>query len=107
MPQAHGIPSELDEHLKRNHTLGNAVVPTQAKYCFSVLSGLLPYTGPGVASSTSRRRAPAGAPRAPRKRARKATEPKGAAAQAEGGTGRPGEAPAEEEPGASMGEEAG
>lgn len=32
----------------RNHALGNAVVPIQAKYAFSVLAGLIPYTGPAA-----------------------------------------------------------
>lgn len=43
-----GIPRQLDQYLRRNSALGNAVVPVQAKYAFSVLSGLLPYKGPSV-----------------------------------------------------------
>ena len=45
---------ELDELLRRNRALGNAVCPPQAKYAFSVLSGLLPYIGPELAVRKSR-----------------------------------------------------
>lgn len=43
-----GVSAGLDQYLKRNSALGNAVIPVQAKYAFSVLSGLLPYKGPSM-----------------------------------------------------------
>ena len=48
LTQVDGVSSELDRYLQRNSALGNAVVPVQAKYAFSILSGLLPYKGPSV-----------------------------------------------------------
>ena len=62
-----GIPKQLDQYLRRNSALGNAVVPVQAKYAFSVLSGLLPYKGPSMktVNATKKRLA---RPKEPRKR---------------------------------------
>ena len=67
-----GVSAELDEHLKRNGALGNAVVPLQAKYAFSILSGLLPYKGPSVATIAARQKRPASASR---KRSREQPQP--------------------------------
>ena len=64
-----GSGRELDESLKRNRALGNAVCPPQAKYAFSVLSGLLPYTGPSAV--VKQLRAPAKSKPKPKQRAKK------------------------------------
>ena len=48
LTQVDGVSKQLDQYLQRNSALGNAVVPVQAKYAFSILSGLLPYKGPSV-----------------------------------------------------------
>ena len=92
--QVDGLPQELDGYLRRNHCLGNAVVPCQGKYCFSVLSGLLPYTGPSVAAAKIRRA---------RRRPRAADTAAGAAAAAtkrhRTAEGSDGEAAADEDAG--------
>lgn len=54
-----GLSKELDQYLRRNSALGNAVVPVQAKYAFSILSGLLPYKGPSMQTVTVRAKRPA------------------------------------------------
>lgn len=62
-----GVSKQLDQYLKRNGALGNAVVPLQAKYAFSILSGLLPYKGPSMATVAARQKRP---PPISRKRSR-------------------------------------
>ena len=61
-----GLPKQLDQYLRRNSALGNAVVPIQAKYAFSVLSGLLPYKGPSMKTVNATKKRPA-RPKEPRK----------------------------------------
>jgi len=51
-----GLSKQLDEYLQRNSALGNSVVPQQAKYAFSILSGILPYKGPSVKTVAAKRK---------------------------------------------------